>query len=64
MVQVECVADQRFGRVISMPLLTELGSIKGGFSYRQGAPNGAVTTGQHGIPGKTAKDAVSGIAGL
>ncbi len=33
-----------FVTFISMPLLTELISIKDGFSYKHGAPNGAVTT--------------------
>ena len=42
MVRVECVANQGFGMFISMPLLTELVSIKDGFSYKHGAPNGAV----------------------
>jgi hypothetical protein len=64
MVRVDCVANQRFGTFISMPLPTELVSIKEGFSYRHGAPNGAVTTHQLCIPGKTAKNPVWGIAGL
>jgi hypothetical protein len=38
MVRVECVATQGFLMFISMPLLTELGSIKDGFSYKHGAP--------------------------
>jgi hypothetical protein len=42
MARVECVAAQGFLAFNSMPLLTELGSIKDGFSYKHGAPNGAV----------------------
>ena len=47
MARVDCVAKQGFVAFISMPLLTELVSIKEGFSYKHGAPNGAVTTRQH-----------------
>jgi hypothetical protein len=47
MTRVECVATQGLLTFISMPLLTELVSIKDGFSYKHGAPNGAVTTRQH-----------------
>jgi hypothetical protein len=46
MAQIECVATQGFLTFISMPLLTELVSIKAGFSYKHGAANGAVTTRQ------------------
>ena len=37
MVRVERVATRRFVTFISMPLLTELVSIKDGFSYKHGA---------------------------
>jgi len=47
MVRVECAATQGFLTFLSMPLLTELVSIKDGFNYKHGAPNGAVTTRQH-----------------
>ena len=56
MVRVECVATQGFVTFTSMPLLTELISIKAGFSYKHGAPNGAVTTRQYRIPLETAKN--------
>src|ERR1035437_5617924 len=42
MARVERVDTQGFLTFISMPLLTELVSIKDGFSYKHGAPNGAV----------------------
>jgi hypothetical protein len=42
-----CVATRGFVIFTSMPLLTELMSIKDGFSYKHGAPNGAVTTRQY-----------------
>ena len=41
MVRAERVATQGLLTFISMPLLTELVSIKDGFSYKHGAPNGA-----------------------
>jgi hypothetical protein len=55
MVRVECVATQGFVTFISMPLLTELFSIKDGFSYKHGAPNGAVTTSPYRIAPKIAR---------
>ena len=55
MVRVECVATQEFVTFTSMPLLTELFSIKDGFSYKRGAPNGAVITSLYRIPLETAK---------
>jgi hypothetical protein len=42
MARVERVDTQGFLTFISLPLLTELVSIKDGFSYKHGAPNGAV----------------------
>jgi hypothetical protein len=41
MVRVECVATQGFVTFTSIPLLRELNSIKDGFSYKHGAPDGA-----------------------
>jgi hypothetical protein len=55
MVRVECVATQGFVTFTSMPLLTELFSIKDGFSYKRGAPNGAVITSLYRTPLETAK---------
>ena len=56
MVRVECVATQGFLTFISMPLLTELISIKEGFSYKHGVPNGAVSTRQYRSPLETAEN--------
>ena len=61
--EVECVAMTVFVVLISMPLLTELVSIKAGFSYKHGAPNGAVTD-QHRIPPETAKNQAPGRKSL
>ena len=55
MVRVECVATRGFVRLTSVPLLTELISIKDGFSYKHGAPDGVVITRQYRIPLETAK---------
>ena len=60
MVRVESVATQGVVTFISVPLLTELVSINDGFSYKHGAPNGAVTTRQYRIPLETAKSGTTG----
>jgi hypothetical protein len=44
--------------LIAMPLLTELASSNHGFCYIHGAPDGAVTPGQHPIPLETAKNRI------
>jgi hypothetical protein len=54
--RVERTATQGFVASISMPLLTELVSIKDGFGYKHGAPDGAVPTRQHGNPTRTPKN--------
>ena len=49
MVRVERVATQGVAALISMPLLTELVSTRDGFSYKHGAPSGAVPRSSAGL---------------